>query len=93
MFYLGPAIPMYVFLVLSIIVFSYEHVMDILRERYEFFRDNFTFLELDEIEEGFDQYFESIDRKEIGWTFLEEEINRNKFNYATMPKEVLNEYK
>jgi len=93
MFYLGPAIPMYVFLVLAIIVFSYEHVMDILRERYEFFRDNFTFLELDEIEEGFDQYFESIDRKEIGWTFLEEEINRNKFNYATMPKEVLNEYK
>jgi len=84
---------MYVFLVLAIIVFSYEHVMDILRERYEFFRDNFTFLELDEIEEGFDQYFESIDRKEIGWTFLEEEINRNKFNYATMPKEVLNEYK
>jgi hypothetical protein len=56
-------------------------------------KENFSFFELDDIEEGFDQYYDSIDCKEIGWTSLEEEMCRDKFNYATMPKEIFDQYK
>jgi hypothetical protein len=91
--YLGPAIPLYIFFVLGLFVIAMSHLLDFLKERFEVVRDNFTFFETCDLEEGFENYYDSINRKEIGWTTLEENICREKFNYATMPKELLSEYK
>lgn len=88
-FYLGPAIPLYLFFVFSLLVIIFGNILEFLKQRFWVFRDNFTFFEFEDLEEGFDCYFDSINRKEIGWTHIEEELCRDKFNYATMPKEIL----
>ena len=47
----------------------------------------------EEIEEGFANYFESIDREQVKRTKLEEEYCRKSFGYKTMPDETYKSYK
>ena len=44
-------------------------------------------------EEGFDPYFNTIDRTKIRWTIDEEKKCREKFKYGTMPFETFESYK
>jgi hypothetical protein len=92
MFSLGPAIPMYVILVILSFGFIMYNIIEWLKSQYEFFYKNFTYLEIEDVEEGFDRYFKSINHVEIGWTSTEEKRCRDKFKYATMPEYVFNEY-
>ena len=43
-------------------------------------------------EEGFENYFKTIDKQHIKWSFLEEKRCREQFHYSTMTKDTWESY-
>lgn len=92
-FQLGPALPLWLLLMLGITILLFKQFIEYLEGKFPLIKDYYSSLDkFDDIKEGFADYFCSLGPNQVKWVHAEEKYCRDFFGYKTMPTETFRKY-